>query len=47
MNADGSDLRQITFDGFPGDMDPAWSPDGTRIAVERFDLPQDATASTS
>jgi Tol biopolymer transport system component len=38
MNADGSDLRQITFDGFPGDMDPAWSPDGSRIAVERFDL---------
>jgi Tol biopolymer transport system component len=37
MNADGSDLRQITFDAFPGDMDPAWSPDGTRIAVERFD----------
>jgi TolB protein len=39
MNADGSDLRQITFDEFPGDADPAWSPDGTRIAVERFDIP--------
>ncbi len=38
MNSDGSNLRQITFDGFPGDLDPAWSPDGTRIAVERFDL---------
>jgi Tol biopolymer transport system component len=39
MNADGSNLRQITFDEFPGDLDPAWSPDGTRIAVERFDIP--------
>jgi TolB protein len=39
MNADGSDLQQVTFDGFPGDTDPAWSPDGTRIAVERFDIP--------
>jgi Tol biopolymer transport system component len=39
MNADGSDLRQITFDGFPGDTDPAWSPDGTKILVERFDIP--------
>jgi TolB protein len=38
MNADGSDLHQVTFDGFPGDTDPAWSPDGTRIAVERFDM---------
>ncbi len=41
MNGDGSDLRQITFDEFPGDADPAWSPDGTRIAVERFDIPAD------
>ena len=39
MNADASDLHQVTFDGFPGDSDPAWSPDGTRIAVERFDIP--------
>ena len=39
MDADGSDVRQITFDEFPGDADPAWSPDGTRIAVERFDIP--------
>jgi TolB protein len=39
MNADGSNLQQITFDEFPGDVDPAWSPDGTRIAVERFDIP--------
>ena len=38
VNADGSNLRQITFAGF-GDQDPAWSPDGTRIAVERFDIP--------
>jgi Tol biopolymer transport system component len=39
MNADGSDVRQITFDEFPGAGDPAWSPDGTRIAVQRFDIP--------
>ncbi|HYT77840.1 MAG TPA: hypothetical protein VEQ37_00985 [Actinomycetota bacterium] len=39
MNADGSGIRQITFDEFPGDLDPSWSPDGTRIAVERFDIP--------
>jgi Tol biopolymer transport system component len=39
MNADGSGVRQITFDQFPGAADPAWSPDGTRIAVERFDIP--------
>jgi TolB protein len=39
MNADGSDPRQITHDLFPGALDPAWSPDGTRIAVERFDIP--------
>ncbi len=37
VNADGSNLRQITFAGF-GDQDPAWSPDGTRFAVEHFDL---------
>jgi TolB protein len=39
MNADGSDLRQITHDQFPGAGDPAWSPDGTRIAMARFDVP--------
>jgi Tol biopolymer transport system component len=39
MNADGTDVRQITFDEFPGAGDPAWSPDGTRIAVQRFDIP--------
>jgi TolB protein len=39
MNADGSDLRQITHDQFPGAGDPAWSPDGTRIAMARFDIP--------
>jgi Tol biopolymer transport system component len=39
MNANGSDVRQITFDEFPGAGDPSWSPDGTRIAVERFDIP--------
>jgi TolB protein len=35
MNADGSDLRRITFSS--QDADPAWSPDGSRIAVEHFD----------
>jgi TolB protein len=39
MNADGSDLRQITHDEFPGAGDPAWSPDGRRIAAARFDIP--------
>ena len=39
MNADGSGLRRLTsnnpdcgFDVCPGDWQPAWSPDGTRIA---------------
>ena len=34
MNADGSAQTQLTHNGFPniGDQDPAWSPDGLRIA---------------
>jgi Tol biopolymer transport system component len=35
MNANGSNQTRITFNGknsFDGDFDPAWSPDGTRIA---------------
>ena len=31
VNADGSNLRQLTNDDY-GDLQPAWSPDGTRIA---------------
>ena len=33
MNADGSGQKQLTdFEGQRGDYDPAWSPDGKRIA---------------
>jgi len=35
MNADGSNLRQLTTDGNAGG--PAWSPDGARIAFTRYD----------
>ena len=34
MNADGSHLRQVTFNELD-DEDPAWSPDGKRIAMGR------------
>src|SRR5204863_620110 len=34
MNADGSNLIQVTASG-SGEFLPAWSPDGTKIAVER------------
>jgi Tol biopolymer transport system component len=34
MNADGSHVRQITFNEFDDD-DPAWSPDGTRLVFIR------------
>ena len=33
--ADGSDERQIT-DGPVHDLDPAWSPDGTRLVFTRY-----------
>lgn len=35
MNADGSNVRQLTRDA--NVADPAWSPDGTTIAVSGFD----------
>jgi len=36
MNADGSNIKRITFDGPEcDDIYPAWSPDGTQIAFSR------------
>ena len=32
VNADGTNLRQKTFAGF--DMNPRWSPDGTKLLFE-------------
>jgi len=34
MNADGTNLTQITFDSAPKGQRPSWSPDGTRIAFQ-------------
>jgi TolB protein len=39
MNADGSGLTQLTQKPMPttaGDIEPQWSPNGTRIAIHRF-----------
>lgn len=32
MDADGTHRRQVTHSGTGGDLDPSWSPDGSRIA---------------
>ncbi|WP_420626944.1 cell wall-binding repeat-containing protein [Candidatus Poriferisodalis sp.] len=37
MNADGTDLEQLTF-GNVTDDEPSWSPDGTQIAFSRLNL---------
>jgi Tol biopolymer transport system component len=37
MNADGSAQRRLTDDPGFADLDPAWSPDGTRILFSRCD----------
>jgi TolB protein len=34
MNADGSNLQQLTFNSAISDAHPSWSPDGTRIAFQ-------------
>ena len=37
MNADGTGLRQLAFtEGTWVENDPAWSPDGTRVAFNRW-----------
>ena len=35
MNADGSGLKRLTNDPDNDDVDPAWSPDGTKIAFAK------------
>jgi Tol biopolymer transport system component len=35
MDADGTNLRQLTNDSLYGENNPDWSPDGSRIAFER------------
>jgi Tol biopolymer transport system component len=39
VNADGSDLRQLTNDAY-ADLQPSWSPDGTKIAFATDRTPQ-------
>ncbi|MGH2978689.1 MAG: TolB family protein [Solirubrobacterales bacterium] len=35
MNADGANQTRLTFSDVPDDVDPVWSPDGTKIAWSR------------
>jgi Tol biopolymer transport system component len=35
INADGTELKQVTFPGALHDFSPSWSPDGNSIAFER------------
>jgi Tol biopolymer transport system component len=37
MNADGSNLVELTFDHTVCDFDPSFTPDGSRIVFDRFD----------
>jgi Tol biopolymer transport system component len=39
MHADGTDQRQVTHDPGFAHLEPAWSPDGRRLAFERCDQP--------
>jgi Tol biopolymer transport system component len=35
MDSDGTDVRRLTASAFASDTEPAWSPDGTKIAFSR------------
>lgn len=42
MNADGTGLTQLTFNGAPEDRGTSWSPDGSRIAYHTTEFPAGA-----
>jgi Tol biopolymer transport system component len=43
MNADGSDVRQLTSTANVDEVDPSWSPDGRQIAYYRLRADRDDT----
>ncbi|MDQ3679629.1 MAG: hypothetical protein M3378_03630 [Actinomycetota bacterium] len=42
MNIDGTNLKQLTFNGAPEDRGTSWSPDGTRITYHTTQFPAGA-----